>query len=61
MVEDKCVFSELFEEGGDVFACLAALMLHFVGQGLQQGTFPCSWGSQEQCHATRLDGSTDVV
>ena len=36
-------------------------MLHFVGQGLEEGALPCPRGSQKKGHATRLDGTADIV
>ena len=40
---------------------LTALVLHFVGQGLEQGAFPGTRWAQQQRHAARLDHSADVV
>ena len=40
---------------------LAALMLHLVGKGLEQGGLSGARGSQQQGHAAGLDGAADVV
>jgi hypothetical protein len=40
---------------------LPALMLHFVGQGLEQSAFTSPRWSQQQGHAARQYGPADVV
>ena len=54
-------FEATDQRGAEEGAYVAALVLHFVGQRLEQGALPCAWRAQQESHAAGLDCTADVV